>query len=50
VLVFLEPDRPWASDIRRGSRVELVGVVVGRQRLGELESPLLRAVWMRTAI
>jgi hypothetical protein len=27
-----------------------VGVVMGRQRLGALEAPLVRAVWMRTAL
>ncbi|MBN1207179.1 MAG: hypothetical protein JXB05_20005 [Myxococcaceae bacterium] len=50
VLVYLEPDRLWATDFPRGSRVELVGVVMGRQRLGTLEAPLVRAVWMRTAL
>ncbi len=50
VLVFVAPDRLWAQDFPRGSRVELVGVVMGRQRLGALEAPLVRAVWMRTAL
>jgi hypothetical protein len=50
VLVFVEPERPWATDFSRGSRVELVGVVMGRQVLGELEAPLVRAIWMRTAL
>jgi hypothetical protein len=50
VLAFLEENPPWGTDVRRGSRVELVGVVMGRQRLGTLESPLVRAVWMRTAL
>jgi hypothetical protein len=50
VLVFVAPDRLWAEDFPRGSRVELVGVVMGRQRLGALEAPLVRAVWMRTAL
>jgi hypothetical protein len=50
VLVFVAPDRLWAQDFPRGSRVELVGVVMGRQRLGALDAPLVRAVWMRTAL
>lgn len=50
VLVFLEENPPWGTSVPRGSRVELVGVVMGRQRLGTLESPLVRAVWMRTAL
>jgi hypothetical protein len=50
VLVFVAPDRLWAQDFPRGSRVELVGVVMGQQRLGSLEAPLVRAVWMRTAL
>lgn len=50
VLVFLEPDRLWAADFPKGSRVELVGVVMGQQQLGDLEAPLVRAVWMRTAL
>jgi hypothetical protein len=50
VLVFVAPDRLWAQDFPRGSRVELVGVVMGRQQLGALEAPLVRAVWMRTAL
>ncbi len=50
VLVFVAPDRLWAQDFPRGSRVELVGVVMGRQKLGALEAPLVRAVWMRTAL
>jgi hypothetical protein len=50
VLVFLESERPWAADFGRGSRVELVGVVMGRQQLGDLEAPLVRAIWMRTAL
>ncbi|ADO69522.1 hypothetical protein [Stigmatella aurantiaca] len=50
VLVFLAQDRLWGAEVRRGSRVELVGVMMGRQRLGDLELPLVRAVWMRTAL
>jgi hypothetical protein len=50
VLVFVAPDQLWAQDFPRGSRVELVGVVMGRQKLGTLEAPLVRAVWMRTAL
>jgi hypothetical protein len=50
VLVFVAPDRLWAQNFPRGSRVELVGVVMGRQRLGALEAPLVRAMWMRTAL
>lgn len=50
VLVFVAPDRLWAQDFPRGSRVELVGVVMGQQRLGSLDAPLVRAVWMRTAL
>ncbi|MDC0713483.1 hypothetical protein POL68_33775 [Stigmatella sp. ncwal1] len=50
VLVFLAQDRLWGAELRRGSRVELVGVAMGRQRLGDLELPLVRAVWMRTAL
>ncbi|WP_224242230.1 hypothetical protein [Hyalangium gracile] len=50
VLVFVAPDKLWAQDFPKGSRVELVGVVMGRQRLGALEAPLVRAVWMRTAL
>ncbi len=50
VLVFFDAEQPWAVDLPRGSRVELVGIVMGRQQLGELEAPLVRAVWMRTAL
>jgi hypothetical protein len=50
VLVFVAPDRLWAQDFPRGSRVEVVGVVMGRQRLGAVEAALVRAVWMRTAL
>lgn len=50
VLVYVAPDRLWVQDFAWGSRVELVGVVMGRQRLGALEAPLVRAVWMRTAL
>jgi hypothetical protein len=50
VLVFLDEERKWASDFPKGSRVELVGVVMGQQQLGELEAPLVRALWMRPAL
>ncbi len=50
VLVFLDEDRKWASDFPKGSRVELVGVVMGQQQLGDLEAPLVRALWMRPAL
>ncbi|MDY7226815.1 hypothetical protein [Hyalangium rubrum] len=50
VLVFLEPDRLWAADFPKGSRVELVGVVMGQQQLGDVEAPLVRGIWMRTAL
>jgi hypothetical protein len=50
VLVFLDEDRKWAADFPKGSRVELVGVVMGQQQLGELEAPLVRALWMRPAL
>lgn len=50
VLVFLDEDRKWASDFPKGSRVELVGVVMGQQQLGALEAPLVRAIWMRPAL
>jgi hypothetical protein len=44
------PSLTITEDFPRGSRVERVGVVMGRQRLGALEAPLVRAVWMRTAL
>ena len=50
VLVFLDEERKWASDFPKGSRVELVGVVMGQQQLGDLEAPLVRALWMRPAL
>jgi len=50
VLVFLDEERKWASDFPKGSRVELVGAVMGQQQLGELEAPLVRALWMRPAL
>jgi hypothetical protein len=50
VLVFLDEGRKWASDFPKGSRVELVGVVMGQQQLGDLEAPLVRAFWMRPAL
>jgi hypothetical protein len=50
VLVVLDPNRAWASDFARGSRVELVGVVEGLHPLGNAMVPLVRAVWMRPAL
>lgn len=49
VLVLLGPKALWNTHFEIGSRVEAVAQVAGTQRLGELESPLLRAVWMRPA-
>jgi hypothetical protein len=47
VLVFLPPLSPWVANLDNGSRVEVVGVYQGRQRLGSTEGPLVRAVWAR---
>jgi hypothetical protein len=49
VLVLLAPKALWNTHFETGSRVEAVAQVAGTQRLGELEAPLLRAVWMRPA-
>jgi hypothetical protein len=50
VLVLMDPNRAWASDFARGSRVELVGVVEGLHPLGNASAPMVRAVWMRPAL
>jgi hypothetical protein len=47
VLMLLEPEALWNTHFAMGSRVEAVAVVAGTQRLGDLDAPLLRAVWMR---
>lgn len=49
VLLLLEPEALWNTHFAMGSRVEAVAVVAGTQKLGDLEAPLLRAVWMRPA-
>jgi hypothetical protein len=48
LLVFVPPDATWPSYFPDGTWVEVLGVVVGRQALGQLEAPLLRAMWMRS--
>lgn len=50
VWVFLERDRKQLGDLEGGMRVEGVVVVAGHQTLGEVELPLLRAVWLRPAM
>lgn len=50
VLVLMDPQRAWASDFARGSRVELVGVVEGEHPLGEASAPMVSAAWMRPAL
>lgn len=50
VLVAVDDAPAWLSSISPGDRVELVAVVMGRERVKELEAPLLRAVWGRPAL
>ena len=47
LLVFVPPDAAWPSDFEEGAALEVLGVVIGRQRLGEIHAPLLRAMWIR---
>lgn len=49
VFLFVPPDPPWDGEFPEGTKVEAVGLVVGRHTLGERTLPLLRAVWLRRA-
>ncbi len=50
VWVFIPPDATWSSDFEEGSALDVLGVVVGKQKVGEIHAPLLRAMWIRGSL
>lgn len=45
--LYLDAAQPWTAELKAGAKLEVLGVVMGRQEVGKLEAPLLRVIWAR---
>lgn len=50
VLVLVPQEATWAAAVKVGEHIEVVGVIQGKQVLGDLQAALIRAVWIRPAL